>query len=55
MVKPCLSRDERIHEAIMALGYTPTARQKPLSLHPSILSRITKRIEEERQDAKDKV
>jgi hypothetical protein len=45
-------RNERIHEAVMAHGYTLTALQKYLGLHPSTRSRITKRIEEERQNAK---
>lgn len=37
-------RNERIHEAVMEHGYTLTALQKYLGLHPSTLSRITKRI-----------
>ena len=54
-VKPCLLRDEKIHEAIMVHGYTLTALQKRLDLHPSTLSQIAKRSEGKRQDAKDKV
>jgi AraC-like DNA-binding protein len=41
-------RDERIHEAVMEHGYTLTALQKYLGLHPSTLSRIVKRIGEEK-------
>ena len=40
-------RDERIHEAVMEYGYTVTALQRYLELHPSALSRIVKRISEE--------
>ncbi len=37
-------RNERMHEAVMEHGYTLTALQKHLGLHPSTLSRIVKRI-----------
>ncbi len=47
-------RDKRIHEAVMEHGYTLTALQKYLGLHPSTLSRIVKRIGEEK-DARNKV
>ena len=47
-------RDERIHEAVMEHGYTLTALQKHLGLHPSTLSRIVKRIGEEK-NASNKV
>jgi len=48
-------RDERIHEAVMVDGYTLTALQKHLGLHPSTLSRIVKRIEEAKGNARGKV
>jgi len=48
-------RNQRIHEAVMSHGYTLMALQRYLGLHPSTLSRIVKRIEEESRDAKDKV
>jgi putative transposase len=48
-------RNQRIHEAVMSHGYTLTALQRYLGLHPSTLSRIVKRIEEEIRAAKDKV
>jgi len=48
-------RDRQIHEAVMAHGYTLTALQKHLGLHPSTLSRIVKRIEEEDRNARSKV
>jgi len=48
-------RDERIHEAVMVDGYTLTALQKHLGLHPSTLSRIVKRVEEAKGNARDKV
>ncbi len=41
-------RDERIHETVMEHGYTLTALQKYLGLHPSTLSRIVKRIGKEK-------
>jgi len=47
-------RNERIHEAVMEHGYTLTALQKYLGLHLSTLSRIVKRIGEEK-NARDKV
>ena len=47
-------RNERIHEAVMEHGYTLTAFQKYLGLHPSTLSRIVKRIGEEK-NARNKV
>jgi len=47
-------RNERIHEAVMEHGYTLTALQKHLGLHPSTLSRIIKRIGEEK-NARNKV
>ena len=47
-------RNERINEAVMEHGYTLTALQKYLGLHPSTLSHIVKRIEEEK-DARNKV
>jgi len=47
-------RNKRIHEAVMEHGYTLTALQKHLGLHPSTLSRIVKRIGEEK-NAKNKV
>lgn len=48
-------RDRRIHEAVMTYGYTLTAIQKHLGLHPSTLSRIVKRIDEEKRNARSKV
>jgi hypothetical protein len=42
------TRNERTHEAVMEHGYTLTALQKYLGLHPSTLSRIVKRIGEEK-------
>ena len=48
-------RNRRIHEAVMGHGYTLTALQKHLGLHPSTLSRIVKRIDEEKQNARSKV
>ena len=47
-------RDERIHEAVMKNGYTLTALQKYLGLHPSTLSRIVKSVAEE-MNARNKV
>jgi len=47
-------RNERIHEAVMEHGYTLTALQKYLGLHPSTLSRIVKRTGE-KKDARNKV
>ena len=47
-------RNERINEAVMEHGYTLTALQKYLGLHPSTLSHIVKRIEEEK-DARNKI
>jgi len=47
-------RSERIHEAVMEHGYTLTAFQRHLGLHPSTLSRIVKRIGDEKS-AKNKV
>ena len=49
------ARDERIQEAVMVDGYTLTALQKHLGLHPSTLSRIVKRAEEAKGNARDKV
>lgn len=48
-------RNRQIHEAVMAHGYTLTALQKHLGLHPSTLSRIVKRISEENRNARSKV
>jgi len=48
-------RDERIHEAVMVDGYTLTALQKHLGLHPGTLSHIVKRVEEAKRNARDKV
>ncbi len=48
-------RDERIHEAVMVDGYTLTTLQKHLGLHPSTLSRIVKRVEEAKGNARNKV
>ena len=47
-------RDERVHEAVIEHGYTLTALQRHLGLHPSTLSRIVKRLEE-KNNAKGKV
>ena len=41
-------RNKRIHEAVMEHGYTLMALQRHLGLHPSTLSRIVKRIGEEK-------
>ena len=46
-------RNQRIHEAVMSHGYTLTALQKYLRLHPSTLSRIVKHIEEEGRNTED--
>lgn len=48
-------RNKRIHEAVISHGYTLTALQKFLGLHPSTLSRIVKHVEEEKRDARNKV
>jgi hypothetical protein len=47
-------RNERIHEAVMEHGYTLTALQKYVGLHVSTLSRIVKRIGEEK-NARNKI
>ena len=47
-------RAERVHEAVVEHGYTLTALQRHLGLHPSTLSRIVKRLEE-KNNAKGKV
>jgi putative transposase len=47
-------RDLRIHEAAIEHGYTFTAIAKHLSLHPSTLSRIVKRVDKQ-VNAKSKV
>ena len=48
-------RDRRIHEAVMEHGHTLTALQGHLGLHPSTLSQIVKRIDEEKRNARSKV
>jgi len=48
-------RNKKVHEAVIAHGYTLTALQKHLGLHPSTLSRIVKRIDEENRNAGNKI
>jgi len=48
-------RNRRIHEAVISHGYTLTALQKHLGLHPSTLSRIVKHVDEQNPNARNKV
>ena len=48
-------RNSRIHEAVTRYGYTLTAIHRHIGLNPSTLSRIVKRIDRLREDAKDRV
>ena len=48
-------RDSRIHEAVTRYGYTLTAIHRHIGLNPSTLSRIVKRIDKMREDAKYRV
>lgn len=48
-------RDSRIHEAVTRYGYTLTAIHRHIGLNPSTLSRIVKRLDGMREDAKYRV
>ena len=48
-------RNTRIYEAVTRYGYTLTAIHRHIGLNPSTLSRIIKRIDKSRDDAKGRV